>query len=198
MSEDESSVSRPEARQKRGPDSKVAYQGRLFSIWQWQQTLFDGSTATFEQLSRPDTVLVLPVTPDGDVLFIDEVQPGTPSMLRTIGGRVEAGENPAEAASRELLEESGYDAHELRLWAAWQPVNKIDWAVYLFVAHGLTKGQDMAMDPGESISLRALPASDLLSAPQAPRLDDNEFLYQLNFARSDLNERERVARLLRP
>ena len=189
-------VTRPASRQRRGEEAEVVFQGKLFQVWQWQQELFDGSVTTFEQLSRPDTVLVLPITTSGEALFLEESQPGTAPMFRTIGGRVEPGEAPEMAALRELREESGYETGELRLWAAWQPINKIDWAVYLFVAHRLSAPVELNLDAGEKVTLRSILASELLDAPSAPALDDNEFLYQLNFARSDADERRRVEALL--
>lgn len=191
-------VLRPPSKQARPPDAELAYQGKLFSVWQWPQRLFDGTTATFESLSRPDTVLVLPIRANGDAVFIDEKQPGMGSMLRTIGGRIEIGEDPCTAARRELREETGLAAAELRLWSAWQPVNKIDWAVYLFVAHGISDGSAVAMDAGEQASMRHFRAKDLLNARAAPRLDDYEFLHMLNFARSNATEKARVRALLKP
>ncbi len=194
----ETSIGRPASRQQRGDDATLAFDGKLFKVWQWQQQLFNGKFATFEQLSRPDTVLVLPITPNGDALLIEETQPGTGPMLRTIGGRIEPGERPESAARRELAEESGFEAVELRLWAAWQPVNKIDWAVYLFVAHGLNIPKSLNLDAGEKIGLHPIKVADLLNAPTVPALDDNEFLYQLNAARSDRAEWLRIKALLSP
>jgi ADP-ribose pyrophosphatase len=194
----EPQVPRPASKQKRGAEAEVVFKGKLFDVWQWQQRLFDGRMATFEMLSRPDTVLILPIRADGQALFVNETQPGTAAMLRTIGGRIEPGELPEQAARRELLEETGLTAGVLRLWSAWQPVNKIDWVVYLFVGHQLAPAQAAAPDAGEEISLRTIPVETLLGSSDAPVLDDNEFLYQLNFARSDALERKRVHALLKP
>jgi ADP-ribose pyrophosphatase len=189
-------VARPPSKQRKPPHAELAFKGKLFEVWQWQQKLQNGTTATFEVLKRPDTVLILPVQPDGNVVLIDETQPGMSPMVRTIGGRIELGETPEQAASRELQEESGLTAAELRLWAAWQPVNKIDWAVYLFVAHGLNSTYEATPDAGEKISLRRFRAADLLEGPTAPNIDDYEFLHMLNYARSDAQEKDRVRALL--
>jgi ADP-ribose pyrophosphatase len=190
------SVARPTSRQRRPATAKCVHKGVLFDVWQWQQARFDGSTATFETLRRPDTVLVLPVTTDGFVIMAEETQPGMSTVLQAIGGRIEENELPEDAALRELREEAGCEAKELRLWDAWQPVSKIDWAVYLFVAHGITKGTRRQLDPGERITLREVPATDLINPDSTLEIDDYELLHKLYFARSDAQERERVRGLL--
>ena len=51
------------------------------------------------------------------------------------------------------MEETGYEAQEYVLWKSLQPVSKIEWAVYVFVARGLKKVSDLHLDAGEKIEL---------------------------------------------
>lgn len=169
--------------QQRPASARPVFEGRLFTIWQWQQKLFDDSFATFEQLSRPDTVLILPIF-DGSIQLIEEEQPGTRPMMRTIGGRIEPDELPAEAAARELAEETGLTASTFEIWKAWQPINKIDWAVYLFVAKGLKKMGPQSLDQGERISFRQISIAEILSSDISTFIDDKELLYQLGLIKS--------------
>ncbi|WP_148614922.1 NUDIX domain-containing protein [Nocardioides rubriscoriae] len=55
------------------------------------------------------TARVLPVSPDGAVLLLEEQDPARPGerYWGSVGGAVEPGEPPAHAAVRELLEETG-------------------------------------------------------------------------------------------
>lgn len=188
-------LKRPEPRQKRPGNSKLVFQGKLFKVWQWEQQLFDGSYATFEQLSRPDTVLILPLQEES-LLLAREKQPGMRAMLRALGGRVEEGEDPLAAAKRELYEESGLKARNYKLWNAWQPVNKIDWSVYLFIATDLEKNGDQKLDPGEEIDLHSIQVSEIFRDEFNISIDDNELLYQIGLARSNANEKQRVLDLL--
>jgi ADP-ribose pyrophosphatase len=190
---------RPPGRQQRPATARMVFKGVLFDVWQWEQQLFDGGSALFETLSRPDTVLVLPVTSDGHVILAEETQPGMPPVLHALGGRIEPGEAPIAAGARELVEESGLAADEWRLWDAWQPLNKIDWAVYLYVAHGLRRQGSAAPDSGELISLHHIPVAELLDANlHSTPIDDYELLHKIYFARSDDHERKRVLQLLTP
>ena len=52
------------------------------------------------------------ITPGGEVVLARQYRPGPDTMLDEIpGGAVEAGEDVAAAARRELLEETGYAGH---------------------------------------------------------------------------------------
>lgn len=196
MNYSNSAIERPRSRRERPPTARMVFKGVIFKVWQWEQFLFDGTKVVFEQLERPDTVLVLPVLPNGHVVLAQETQPGVPPVIHTVGGKVEPDESPEDAARRELLEESGYVAEELRLWDAWQPVDKMDWAVFLFVAHGLSRPGNSTPDAGEQITLKTISATQLLLGNSDLKIDDYELLHQLYFARSEEHERERVARLL--
>ena len=145
---------RPVSKQPIPPHAKKVFAGVLFDVYQWEQEMFDGSTATFEKLKRPDTVVVFPVLDDGHILLTEQEQPGKPPFIGAAGGRVDEGEGILAAAKRELLEETGYEAEEFELWHAEQPASKIEWAVFLFVAKGLKKVTEMNLDAGEKIRLK--------------------------------------------
>lgn len=188
---------RPPSRQPPPDHAVCVFRGVLFEVWQWQQELFNGSTATFESVRRPDTVLILPVS-GSDVILAEETQPGRQTVLRALGGRVNPGESPEDAAARELLEETGYRAEVLRLWDAWQPTVKLDWAVYIFIAHSVVAESAPRLDPGEQIRLRLVSADVLLDSDSALPIDNYELLHKLYHARSSPAERLRLMKLLEP
>jgi ADP-ribose diphosphatase len=169
----------------------------LFEVWQWQQNLFDGSTTTFETIRRPDTVLILPVS-GSEVILAEETQPGRPTVLKALGGRINPGESPENAAARELLEEAGYRSENLRLWDAWQPAIKLDWAVYIFIAHSLVIESVKKLDPGEQIELKPIGIDVLLDSDSTLPIDDYVLLHKLYHARSSQAERLHLMRLLEP
>jgi 8-oxo-dGTP pyrophosphatase MutT (NUDIX family) len=112
--------------------------------------------------------------------------------LHTIGGRVERGETPEDAARRELAEEVSLAARNVVLWTAWQPLSKIDWAVYLFWASGLEDWSSSNADPGEDIDIQRVPASDLLRFRGIQRIYDVELRYQLGCASMIRADRKRM------
>ncbi len=60
---------------------------------------------------------VLPVSPEGRVLLLQEQNPAIPGVFYwgSVGGAVDPGESLAEAAARELHEETGIIAHPAAL-----------------------------------------------------------------------------------
>ena len=110
-----------------------AFKGVIFDVYQWSQDMFDGSTATFEMLKRPDTVICLAIK-DDTIIFIREQQPGRPEHICLPGGRVDAGETWQAAMERECAEEIGLKFKNWRLIDVRQPVAKMEWFVALYLA----------------------------------------------------------------
>jgi ADP-ribose diphosphatase len=74
----------------------------------------DGVEREYEIKVEDDTAVVLALTADRQVVLVREFRPGPElSLLELPGGAVSPGEEPLDAARRELLEETGYTG-ELR------------------------------------------------------------------------------------
>lgn len=147
-------IERAETAQPIPEDAKLVFQGIIFDVYQWQQKDFEGNVLTFERLKRPDSVVILPVTEDGKIIYALEEQPGRKPMLGCLSGRIEKDEDVLQAAKREFLEESGFESSDWQLLESFQPVNKIDWCIYTFVAKGCKKVQEQTLDGGEKIDVK--------------------------------------------
>ncbi len=136
-------------------EAKLVFKGILFDVYQWEQEQFDGTFKTYERLRRKPSVTILPITEDGKILLGREQQPARKPFVSIPGGQVEEGEDPADAARREFLEETGYEAGELALWQVVQPYgNKVDWDAHCFIARHCKKVAEQKLDSGEKIELQ--------------------------------------------
>lgn len=97
-------------------ESEVVDDYRIFRLRRDQNRSPEtGQAHDFYVLEAPDWINVIPLTPEGKVVLIRQYRHGTREVsLEIPGGMVdeEDGE-PAEAARRELLEETGYEATEM-------------------------------------------------------------------------------------
>jgi 8-oxo-dGTP pyrophosphatase MutT (NUDIX family) len=167
-------IIRPPSRQPRPVTSKLVFEGVLFNVYQWEQELFDGTTRTFEQLTRTDASVVIPVTRDGHILVTFQEQPGREQYVALPGGHHDPGETPLEAAQRELLEEVGCTAPDWELYDALQPTSKADWAIYYFIARGCELNKEYIEDAGERIRVEKVNFDDFLQLARRPDFAERE------------------------
>lgn len=191
-------INRPKSKQPIPDNAKKVFGGVLFDVYQWEQELFDGTKTLFEKLKRPDTVVVFPVLDDGKIILTEQEQPGKEPFIGATGGRVDNGEDILEAAKRELLEESGYEASEFVLWDAQHPTSKIDWVVYTFIAKGLKKVADMNLDAGEKIKLKLVNLDQFIEIAINKNFVEKEIIPKLYEAKLHPEKKEELKKLFNP
>lgn len=167
-------IKKPDLWQPIPEHAKRVFKGAIFDAYQWEQEGYDGKMRTFEKIKRPDTALIIPVTEDGKIIIADQEQPGKQFFTGLIGGRVNEGENPLEAAKRELLEETGYASEDWSLFDSIQPHNKIEWAVYTFFAKGCRKVAEQNLDGAEKVDLVFVDFDTFIETILSKKFSDTE------------------------
>lgn len=149
------------------PQAKKVFSGLLFSVYRWEQEMFDRSFKTFEMLWRVPTASVI-ATVGRKIIVFDQQQPGRAAYPSLPGGKVETGEAPEAAARRELLEEAGYSTGDLTLFKLYNEHSKIDYDDYVFLAKNCVKISKQNLDPGEKIKVNLVTFERFLQLVRNP------------------------------
>jgi ADP-ribose pyrophosphatase len=95
--------------------SERVFDGTLLKLKVDTVTLPSGKEGTRELIEHPGSVVIVPVTTDGKVLFVRQFRYATGGYLLELpAGLIDEGEDPEESAKRELLEEVSYEAGTIR------------------------------------------------------------------------------------
>ena len=124
----------------------------------------DGARSRYYWINPDDVVALVAITDDDEVVLVEEYEPQLGG--RTLGcpaGGLHEGGTPAEAARRELREETGYRADDLTELLTYRPEQWVRMDCTVCLAEGLSKG-DPDRDPGERITVHTVPVDDALDA----------------------------------
>lgn len=176
-------------------NATMVFKGKIFEVWQWEQILFDGTTATFERLKRPNTAQVIAVVGE-NILVVDQQQPDTKEFVSLPGGRCDEGEDGLVAAKRELLEETGYTSDEWSLFREDNPVGKIEWTIFTYIARNCKKTGEPALDSGEKMTARLVTFDEFIAMGNSMTFYDKELDLELSRAHFDLAKREELRKRL--
>lgn len=188
-------IKRPKSNQPIPKHAKRVFKGVVFDTYQWKQKLFDGSYATFEKIKRADSAGVIPVADNKKIILAEQVLPGHKPFIGILGGRIDEGESPLQAAKRELLEESGCVAEKYILWDAVQLFPTIDWAAYTFIAKGIKRVQEVSLDAGEKIKLKKVSFDEFVDLMTSEKCRDIDLALKLFRLQKNPKEFEKTRKL---
>jgi ADP-ribose pyrophosphatase len=155
-------------------DSRVAYTCPGFDVVHDEVQLPDGTATDYDYVSEAPAVAVLPLTAEGEVVLVEEYRHAVDRVNRGVpAGSVEAGEAPADAARRELAEETGHAAGTVEHLATVEPANGIaDSVHHHFLARDCVPDGDPDLDDDESIRVRTVPYESFREAVRAGDVRD--------------------------
>ncbi len=149
------------------PNAKKVFEGVLFDVYQWEQEMFDGSTATFEITALQASTEVI-ATVDKKIILLNQVQPNRKPYPSLPGGRIENDEEPLVAAQRELTEESGYTSEAFELLYSFTGNSKIYHPEFIYIARDCHNGLLQSLDTGEKITVTLVTFDEFLHTVRDP------------------------------
>lgn len=135
-------------------ESKQLYKGRILDLYKDRVLLPNGYESSREYIKHRGAVAVIAFDEGGKLILEEQYRyPLHDTVLEIPAGKLEPNEDPTEAAFRELEEETGYKAKEMRLLGRMHPtVGYSNEVIYLYLARGLIK-TDTHPDEDEFINL---------------------------------------------
>ncbi len=120
--------------------------------------------ATFSIIQAPDWINVIALTPDNEIILVEQYRYGIEqATLELPGGIVDPREKPLETCNRELLEETGFAGNEMVYLGrvSSNPAFLTNYT-YTYVIKNCTKVGHQQLDGNERINVHVMPLDDFL------------------------------------
>ena len=155
--------------------TKTVYTGRIVNVRNDVAELHDGSHVPREVVEHPGGVAIVPLTARGEVLMVRQYRyPMEEELLEIPAGKLEACEDHADCARRELSEETGCTAGTLLYLGPIYPSPGFSREIlHIYLATDLEYGE-MHLDEGEFLSVEAVPLSELVDRIMSGELRDGK------------------------
>ncbi|MDA1263858.1 MAG: NUDIX hydrolase [Planctomycetota bacterium] len=134
----------------------------------------NGRLQEYHVLELASAVGIVPVLPDGRVVLCGQYRyTHGNTHWETPAGRIDQGEDPAVAAARECLEETGYRPRRVEPLPGFYPTNGISaHYAHLFVGHDCELIGEQALDDSEQITAQVFTRGEVEALLDAGRFAD--------------------------
>lgn len=144
--------------------TKKIYSGKVVTLNIDRVQLPNGETVDLETIRHPGAAAVVPIKADGTVVLIRQFRHAAGGFIYEIpAGKLHAGEDPLQCASRELEEEIGYRASSFELLVSiFTAPGFADEVIHVYKGTGLTKGHQR-LDRDEVLEVIEMSLAEALS-----------------------------------
>ncbi|MHB8089361.1 MAG: NUDIX hydrolase [Anaerolineaceae bacterium] len=168
-------------------NTRTVFNAKLFKVKNIDLPLPDGKTKTYELVDIQNAITVLPLDSEGNIYFVEQYRIGAgKTLLELPAGKIEQDEDPLKAARRELREEIGMDATEIKaLGNFYMSPGYANEYMYCFLATGLYTAP-LDPDADEFINVKKLHFTRVLELINDGDLNDSKTLAVLMLAHNHL------------
>ena len=172
-------------------ESQRLYEGRVVSLRVDSIVLPNGKPGKREVVEHGGAIAVVALDAEGNVLLVRQFRlPTGGTLLEVPAGGIEAGEDPALAAGRELAEEIGFTPGKLTpLYEAYVAPGYCTEKIWGYLAEELVAAPGAHTDHDEFVETVALSLSDALAAITDGRIQDLKSVACLTMAARLLAQR---------
>ena len=164
--------------------SRSLFEGRVVSVRVDEVRLAGGGSAVREVVDHRPAVVIVPIDDLGRVLMVRQYRYAvSETLLEAPAGIIEDGEEPSETAQRELQEEVGRIAGDLRkLGEFWATPGFCNELMHAYVARDL-RHSDLPADEDEDITVVPVPMTEALDMVRTGQIRDAKTIAALLLAK---------------
>jgi ADP-ribose pyrophosphatase len=164
--------------------SEVAYIGRAFSVRLDHLLTPGGNTVKYDIVQHVGSVILVPIDENGQIYFVRQYRhPVQIELLELPAGTLEEGEPPEEAAAREIREEIGMAAQDLReIGSFYLSPGYSTELMHVFLATGLTH-DPLDPDADEYLSVEKMQIAHAFHLAETGQVQDAKSLAALLLAK---------------
>lgn len=164
-------------------ESKLVYEGRIVNLRVDTIRLPSGRLTTREIAEHSASVCMVPLDEQGNVLMVRQYRkPIESDLLEVPAGGIEPGEDPEDAVLRELQEEIGFTAGNVRLLAGfWVTPGWATEYMYAYLATDL-RPANLPADFDENITVERVPLPNLHEMIRTGEIKDGKSIAALLLA----------------
>ncbi len=155
--------------------SEEIFDGVAIHLYKDEILLPNGKKGVREVIRHPGAVCVLPYTDDGQVVFVNQFRYALDKVtLEVPAGKLEKGEDPMEAALRELSEETGLSAENIfHIGDLYTTPALIDEVIHMYIATDLKEGKQH-LDDDEFVNTLKMPLSKAVEMVMNGEIKDSK------------------------
>lgn len=171
--------------------SEMIYEGAILNLRKDKVTVKDGKTAYREIIEHNGAVALVPITADNKVVMVRQYRKACEKAILEIpAGKIDADEEPLVCAARELREETGYTAADIRYMTSFYVAcgySKEKISIYLCT--GLEAG-DTDFDEDEALDIIEIPFNELYDMCLNDEIEDSKTIVGILMAKEILARTE--------
>jgi ADP-ribose pyrophosphatase len=164
--------------------SEIIYEGKILNLRKDTVETANGSVSYREIVEHSGGVAVAAITHDNKMVMVRQFRnPAGRIVLEAPAGKREKDEDPAETAERELKEETGYTASNIKLLTKFfASVGYSEEVIHIYLCTGLTPGET-EFDDNESLDIIEYDLDELYQMVLRGEVEDSKTIIAILMAK---------------
>ncbi len=163
--------------------SEIRYKGKVFDHQVDEIQYESGNIGIREIAVHPGGAVVIPVKDDGKIILVRQFRyPLQKTLIELPAGKLEKGEDPLICAARELEEETGYKAKEIKkLGSIYTAPGYCTEILHIYSAKGLTAGNHHREEGEQGMEIIELSLEEIEKMIISGKIDDGKTIVGIHY-----------------